>query len=265
MAWGVWRVPEAKLRLLGDPRGRDILELGCGAARWSIALARRGARSVGIDLSSAQLRHAKRLRRSPRGRPIPLVRGIAECLPFAAGSFDVAFSDWGAMTFGDPYRTVAEAARVLRDGGRLVFATSSPFRAVCQERRGYRTRRALTYDYFGLHRIGYPREINFVLGYGEWIRLFGEHGFVVESLTEIRPPPGARTSYLNAGEASWSHHWPLETIWQVRKTGAGRARAGRFSARGGARVRRPARRTRRGTTSSRAGTSAGPARRPRAR
>jgi hypothetical protein len=43
-AWGVWQIPEADLKVLGVVRDRDILELGCGAAQWSIALARAGAR-----------------------------------------------------------------------------------------------------------------------------------------------------------------------------------------------------------------------------
>ena len=37
MAWGLWRIPEAELHILGEVAGRYILELGCGAARWSIA------------------------------------------------------------------------------------------------------------------------------------------------------------------------------------------------------------------------------------
>src|SRR6185503_1093575 len=60
-AWGVWRVPEADLGALGDVVGRDVLEFGCGAAQWSVALARAGARPVGLDQSRAQLRHARRL------------------------------------------------------------------------------------------------------------------------------------------------------------------------------------------------------------
>jgi hypothetical protein len=44
MAWGIWRIPEAELQVLGEVASKDILELGCGAARWSIALARLGAR-----------------------------------------------------------------------------------------------------------------------------------------------------------------------------------------------------------------------------
>ena len=44
-AWGVWRIPEADLHVLGDVVGRDVLEYGCGAAQWSVALARAGARA----------------------------------------------------------------------------------------------------------------------------------------------------------------------------------------------------------------------------
>jgi ubiquinone/menaquinone biosynthesis C-methylase UbiE len=218
MAWGLWRIPESKLQLLDSPRGRDFLELGCGAARWSIALAKRGARVTGIDLSSAQLAHASRLLRASRSR-VRLVRGNAERLPFVAQSFDVVFCDWGAMLFCDPHRTVPEAARVLRPGGQLVFATSSPFRNLAENRHGYRIGRKLLYDYFELSRIEYQKEVNFQLPYGEWIRLFSENGFMVESLTEYRPRGTDSSSYLGKTEETWARHWPLESIWKVRKIG----------------------------------------------
>src|SRR5919106_4175436 len=60
LAWGVWRIPEEELRVLGDLRGKRVMELGCGAARWSIALAKLGARPMGLDLSGRQLGHARR-------------------------------------------------------------------------------------------------------------------------------------------------------------------------------------------------------------
>lgn len=216
MAWGLWRIPETGLRALGDPRGRDILELGCGAARWSIALAKKGARAVGLDLSSAQLAHAGRLVRASE-RKVRLVRGNAELLPFCDRTFDVVFCDWGAMTFCDPHRTVPEVSRVLRPGGRLVFATSSPFRTVSQHRRTDRMSARLLYDYFGLHRVDYPNEVNFQLPYGEWIRLFTENGLVVRSLTETRPSTRDRSAYLSVAESAWARRWPLESIWQVHK------------------------------------------------
>ena len=55
------QVGDSKLRILGDVAGKDVLELGCGAAQWSILLAQRGARAVGLDNSARQFEHARRL------------------------------------------------------------------------------------------------------------------------------------------------------------------------------------------------------------
>src|SRR5688572_24386833 len=87
LAWGLWRVPEAEVGALGDVRGKDILELGCGAAQWSIALVGLGARPVGLDNSSGQLAHARRDMETA-GVSVPLVQSAAEETPFVDGSFD---------------------------------------------------------------------------------------------------------------------------------------------------------------------------------
>ena len=72
-AWGLWQRPESELDVLGEVAGRDVLEFGCGAAQWSIALAERGARMTGLDLSERQLAHARRAdARRRRGLPTRL-------------------------------------------------------------------------------------------------------------------------------------------------------------------------------------------------
>ncbi|MGZ8649609.1 MAG: class I SAM-dependent methyltransferase, partial [Solirubrobacteraceae bacterium] len=58
--WGLWQLPEDELGILGEVAGRDVLELGCGAAQWSVRLAARGARAVGLDNTGAQLEHPRR-------------------------------------------------------------------------------------------------------------------------------------------------------------------------------------------------------------
>ena len=75
-AWGTTQIPESELQLLGDVAGRDVLEFGCGAAQWSIALAGSGARPVGLDLSERQLQHARRLM-AEAGVEFPLVHASA--------------------------------------------------------------------------------------------------------------------------------------------------------------------------------------------
>jgi SAM-dependent methyltransferase len=217
-AWGIWQIPEDELRVLGDVAGMDIVELGCGAAQWSIALARRGARPVGVDLSKAQLEHARGLM-AEAGVTFPLVSASAESVPLPDATFDIAFCDHGAFTFADPYRTVPEAARLLREGGLLAFNMTTPLADVCWPPDADDITDRLSLDYFGLHEVdtGETDHAEFNLPYGEWIRLFRSSGFEVEDLIELRPSPDALSSYRSEHAREWARRWPLEHIWKARR------------------------------------------------
>jgi SAM-dependent methyltransferase len=217
LAWGLWGIPESDLNVLGDVDGKDVLELGCGAAQWSIALARRGARPVGLDLSDVQLAHAKRLREE-MGVHVPLVHASAEQVPFAEGSFDLVFADHGAFTFANPYRTIPESARVLRSGGLLAFNRAHPINEIAWSMEDDHASDRLVYDYFDTFELTDPDGITeFTLPFGEWIRLFAENGLVVESLIEPRPAAGAVSTYRDDTDLEWSRKWPAEMIWRCRK------------------------------------------------
>src|SRR6266496_202565 len=149
--WGVWQIPERRLRVLGNVTGRDVLELGCGAAQWSIWLALRGARPVGLDNSRRQLTHARRLMRK-YGVRFPLVHARGESLPFAPSSFDVIFCDHGAMSFADPELTVPQVARLLRAGGLLAFNMASPLIFLCWSDQSGKAETSLQAEYFGRRR-----------------------------------------------------------------------------------------------------------------
>ena len=216
MGWGSFHIPERQLKLLGDVRGKDILELGCGAARWSIALSRVGARVVGLDVSPRRLQQAREIVKRT-GAKLRLVEASAESVPFPARSFDVIFCDIGAMSYADPYRTVPEAARLLRPGGQLTFSIDSPIHSVYFTSKKGRMSSRPQRSYFTMHRIDLPRTVEFQLPYGEWVRLFRENGFEVERLIELRPPPHPRSKFLTRPELRWARHWPFEIIWSVRK------------------------------------------------
>jgi ubiquinone/menaquinone biosynthesis C-methylase UbiE len=216
--WGMWQLPESELGILGDVAGKDVLELGCGAAQWSTLLAKQGARVVGLDNSARQLQHARALM-AEAGVDFPLVHASAEQVPLPDASFDVVFCDHGAMTFADPYRTVPEAARLLRPGGLLAFSHSTPFAMVCWSPETQTTERRFVMPYFGMHRFDdiAAEPVEFNLPYGEWIRLFREHGFRVEALVEIQPPQGAESTYRTPAETEWARSWPMEEIWRCVK------------------------------------------------
>ncbi|MGI8830941.1 MAG: class I SAM-dependent methyltransferase [Candidatus Limnocylindria bacterium] len=216
--WGVWQIPEAELRILGDVAGRDVLELGCGAAQWSIALARRGARVIGLDLSQRQLDHAAAAIEEA-GVQVSLIHGNAESVPLPDASFDVMVCDHGAMVFADPYVTVPEVARLLRDGGQLAFSMHTPLAEVCWPAGSEEPVDQLVNDYFGMHRVdlGEAGHAEFQVPYGEWIRLFVQSGFAVEDLVELRPGPDAISTYQTERGRDWARRWPLEHIWSVRR------------------------------------------------
>jgi hypothetical protein len=123
------------------------------------------------------------------------------------------------MSFGDPYRTVPEAARLLRPGGLFAFSHVAPLAFVCWNAQTDATDRELHEPYFGMHRFAdVPGEpVDFNLPLGEWIRLFREHGLAVEALMEIQPPEGAESTYRSASETEWARSWPMEEIWKLRK------------------------------------------------
>jgi SAM-dependent methyltransferase len=216
--WGVWQIPEAHLQVLGEVRGLDVLELGCGGAQWSIALARAGARPVGLDLSEKQLEHARRLM-AEAGVDFPLVHASAEAVPLPDRSFDLIFCDYGGMTFADPYATVPEAARLLRPGGLLAFCGATPLIEMCYPDEGEHPGDRLVGGYFGMWSLPWEGYVEFMLPYGAWIRLFRAHGFIIEDLIELRPGPDAVSSYRDESDREWYRRWPGEMIWKVRKEG----------------------------------------------
>jgi SAM-dependent methyltransferase len=215
LAWGAYRIPEADLRVLGDLRGRDVLELGCGAAQWSIALAADGVCVTGLDLSERQLGHAR-----GRDASLRLVQASGEQLPFADGVFDVVFCDHGAMSFCEPEVIVPECARVLRPAGLLAFCCTHPLLYLTWDWDERRQTRKLQMEYSALGRM--PPEdgtIDWALPAGEWIRVLREHGFEVEDLLELVAPADAATTYEDFAPPKWARRWPAEWIWRARLTG----------------------------------------------
>jgi SAM-dependent methyltransferase len=216
--WGVWQITESELNVLGDVAGKDVLELGCGAAQWSVLLAKQGARVVGLDNSGRQLEHARALM-AEAGVDFPLVHASAEDVPLPDESFDIVFCDHGALSWSDPFTTVPEAARLIRGGGFLAFSVTSALAAICWDEDRDAVGPLLKHDYFDLHEFDQEEGVNYQLPYGEWIRLFRANGLVVDDLIEPQPPAHATSTYWTPEELGWARRWPSESIWKARKAG----------------------------------------------
>jgi SAM-dependent methyltransferase len=215
--WGMWTVPEAQLHVLPDVRGLDVIDLGCGTGYWCAWFARLGASPVGLDLSEAQLETAAAMQRE-HGIDFPLVHASAEDAPFDDASFDLAFSEYGAAIWCDPYVWIPEAHRLLRPGGRLIFLGNSVLSMLCAPPDDTPLQTALVRDQFGMHRLEWEDSdgVSFCLPHGETLRLLRDTGFDVEALHELQAPEGDEEVQFFVPRG-WARRWPCEDVWVARK------------------------------------------------
>ena len=106
------------------PAGGAIVDCPCGAGPALRALRPdAGVRYVAADLSPSMLRRARE-RAAARGlEEVEFVEAEASQLPLEESSADLFLSYWGLHCFPDPEAAIAEIARVLKPGGRLVGAS----------------------------------------------------------------------------------------------------------------------------------------------
>jgi ubiquinone/menaquinone biosynthesis C-methylase UbiE len=99
-----------------------VLDIGCGSGNTAMAAARRRAEVTAIDPVAKLLAVAEQ-RAALDKLEIRWETGVAEALPFADASFDIALSTFGMIFSTEPSKAAQEAARVLEPNGRLVLTS----------------------------------------------------------------------------------------------------------------------------------------------
>jgi SAM-dependent methyltransferase len=108
--------------------GEHVLDIGCGCGGSTVQIASLvgpSGRVVGLDISEPMLSRARE-----RTSSLPQVETLladASAHEFPAESFDLMYSRFGVMFFGDPAAAFAHLRKALKPGGRLVFACWRPF------------------------------------------------------------------------------------------------------------------------------------------
>jgi SAM-dependent methyltransferase len=126
LVWGADIRPfYASMGVIGEvPDGGVIVDVPCGAGVAFRGLrADQDVRYIAIDLSRRMLERARRRATRLGLGEIELVEGDAQSIPVDAASVELFLSYWGLHCFPNPAQAVAEAARCLRPGGRLVGCT----------------------------------------------------------------------------------------------------------------------------------------------
>jgi len=222
--WGPERLREAEVRLLGEVADRDVLEIGCGAAPCSRWLRAQGARVIGLDLSHGMLAHGLAAMAADE-HPVPLIQAGAEHLPLADASFDIVCSAFGAVPFTtDSARVMREVARVLRPGGRWVFATNHPMRWMFLDDPGPEglTVRLSYFDRTPYSEVDDEGRVSYVEHHrtmGDRIREIVAAGLIVEDVVEPEWPDDLQDEW-----GQWSplrgSYFPGTAIFCCRKPDA---------------------------------------------
>ena len=103
------------VRMADVQEGQRALDLACGTGDIAFAVAARGARAVGLDITFRMLQLAQAKSAAAR-----FITGDMTSLPFRSGSFDLVTTGYGLRNVPDLDAAVDEIARVLRPGGRLL-------------------------------------------------------------------------------------------------------------------------------------------------
>lgn len=200
---------EDALKLLGHVDGKRILDLGCGAGHNAIAMARQGAKVIGVDESADQIAEA-RVAAERAGVKLELHHTpLAELAFVRADTIDGVVSAFGLAAVDDLDRVFRQVDRVLRPEHHFVLSMPHPAFAVLDpadpERRVHRA-------YWDSAPIGtdVPRTISTLF------TNLGRANFRVDAVLEPQPAPsGPRGS-------SWAdamRYLPATLIIRARKQG----------------------------------------------
>jgi malonyl-CoA O-methyltransferase len=110
--------------LLGDVRGLEILDLGCGTGRHSVRMAAAGACVTAVDFSAGMLEQARE--KAGEGNIRFQVHDLSQPLPFAAKSFDRVLCALVVDHIEDLDKLFREMHRVCRPTGNVVVSGMHP-------------------------------------------------------------------------------------------------------------------------------------------
>jgi SAM-dependent methyltransferase len=196
---------DPELRLLGDLRGKRVLDLGCGTGSAAIAFAHQGAIVIALDTIDARLARARARAEQAEVKVEWRTGDLADLAFLRAESIDAAFASSSVAEVDDAARLFRQVQRVLKPNGAFVFSYAHPM-SLCVDASGVVTRSYFDPGPIDLERDGDSVRIH-VRDIGEVFTELGRAGFRVDAIVEPKPStPGARI--------------PDTIVWRARKEGA---------------------------------------------
>ncbi len=181
------------LEALGGVSGKSVIDIGCGEGRFCRLLSDLGAEVTGVDLTEALIERALEVGSK---RETYLLGDAEDLVGVADNGFDLAVSYVVLVDLVDYRRSIREAYRVLRPGGRFIVCNIHPIRTAVKSTDGWISDRSrkLFYPVDNYTEEG-EREflwwsgpfINMHRTLSSYVSAFLDAGFVLEALQEPIP------------------------------------------------------------------------------
>ena len=174
--------------MLGDVKGKKILDAGCGSGIYTKILAEKGAKVQGLELSGEMIRLAEE---HCKGLDIKFKQGSIDNLPYPSNSFDVVVASLVIHYLEKPEDAFKEFNRVLKRNGVLIFSTHHPVMEAFQEVRIKNGKKqAVIQDYFKTGKIYWQiheskvRIPSYKFGLERLFDILYKNNFIVEKFKE---------------------------------------------------------------------------------
>jgi SAM-dependent methyltransferase len=196
---------DQELRLLGDLRGKRVLDLGDASGAAAVLFAQQGAIVIALDSTDADLARARARAEAAEVKVEWRTGDLADLAFLRAESIDAAFSPAAVAEVDDAPRLFRQVQRVLKPNAPFVFSYEHPM-SLCVDANGIVTRSYFDPGPIDVERDGASVRIC-VRDVGEVFTELGRAGFRVDTILEPRPAAaGARI--------------PDTIVWRARKEGA---------------------------------------------
>lgn len=189
------------LKLIGNVKGLEVLDVACGEGYNTRILARIGAKITGIDLSREMIEHAKSQEKEDQLGIRYYVSDSADLSRFPARRFDLVTCFMALMDIENYDRTIGEIARVMKDDGRFIFSIPHPcfdynpksgeierlarYFGIRSERVSWRMKRLLRpFETTSFHRT-----------FTDYSNALHKHGLLIRRLLEPKPTKKGPAKY----------------------------------------------------------------------
>jgi len=181
----IYTVP-VLLKLLGNLKGKKVLDLACGQGYFSELMEKMGAKVVGVDYSSELIKIA-----SNRGLKTKFHVGSSSDMKFLKNkSFDIVLCNFALHDIKDLPGTMKEVSRVLKKGGKFIWVISHPAFKTAYVKNGIENGKYFKKIYGYMKEKTCSNEISSDIEYyhrpiGRYLEEMFKNGFVVSNFIEI--------------------------------------------------------------------------------